>query len=604
MRRRKGLFSRQMKPYLLVILVLLSFFLAISVFILTQLRRQSLRANRETATYFEKVIDEKLERLEDDSYALLYHTAVSRLQDYSAEEMKTKSVLSSAYRLIDYIDIYLGSNSLAEEVCIYYPASDRIVGSRGCYTAYEYFKLHHMDKNPYREEYLLWKNAMFNRAGKGFFTAADPFTGETEAYLYMTSPIIGGRYSRMIVIQISGSEVQKMMRDLVGIIPHDYAALLDGSGRVYASAGDTAVFEGADGKLVLPEEKPSYLSTRISSDVWDLEFFSARKNSSVYLLLSTISVVLAVGIAAATGLALGVSLYYAARRRKQIDQIVQKFDTQLPDTEENEFSNISSHIDILIRENAEVMRAAEKQQQLVEASFLRELLAAGPDARTAEALCDIYQVAFDWPNFALLAAERGGRLPAVKTDSGEFSAIRAALPGRDVILCCFSSGQGQLLWRRLREEFVRNYAGRVVWCSPILSGLPEIAAFWSRAQVGSAEAPDGEAEPRAAAPTAEEKARAILEAEYANPQLSLRLVADRLGVNQSYLSRTFKEQYGIGFLACLNQIRVREAKKLLLRGGDSLKTVALQVGFLSDVSLIRVFKKYENTTPGSFRSGV
>ena len=98
-----------------------------------------------------------------------------------------------------------------------------------------------------------------------------------------------------------------------------------------------------------------------------------------------------------------------------------------------------------------------------------------------------------------------------------------------------------------------------------------------------------------------EAAKKIIDLEYENPQLSLCLVADRIGVNPAYLSHTFKENYAMGFLTYLNQTRLNAAKKLLCGGNDNLKVIALKVGLLSDVSLIRIFKRMENTTPGKFR---
>ena len=101
-----------------------------------------------------------------------------------------------------------------------------------------------------------------------------------------------------------------------------------------------------------------------------------------------------------------------------------------------------------------------------------------------------------------------------------------------------------------------------------------------------------------------EIARDMILQEYKNPQLSLHMIAERIGISQSYLSRLFKQKYGMSMIQYLNHIRIDQAKKLMLQGDDNLKVIALSVGFLSDVSLIRVFKKYENTTPGNFRNRI
>ena len=101
--------------------------------------------------------------------------------------------------------------------------------------------------------------------------------------------------------------------------------------------------------------------------------------------------------------------------------------------------------------------------------------------------------------------------------------------------------------------------------------------------------------------SAVEQAYKIILKEYDNAQLSLSLLAERLEVNQSYLSRAFKQHYHENVLHFLNRVRVNRAKEYLLQTNDSINAIALRVGFLSDMNLIRVFKKLEDETPGNFR---
>ena len=93
----------------------------------------------------------------------------------------------------------------------------------------------------------------------------------------------------------------------------------------------------------------------------------------------------------------------------------------------------------------------------------------------------------------------------------------------------------------------------------------------------------------------------IISDEYDNPQMSLSILSERLGVSQSYLSRVFKQEYGENISHYLSKTRVEQAKQLMCNGDENLNTIALKVGFLSDMNLIRVFKKLENETPGNYR---
>lgn len=93
----------------------------------------------------------------------------------------------------------------------------------------------------------------------------------------------------------------------------------------------------------------------------------------------------------------------------------------------------------------------------------------------------------------------------------------------------------------------------------------------------------------------------IISEEYNNPQMSLSILSERLDVSQSYLSRVFKQEYGENISHYLSKTRVERAKMLMCNGDENLNAIALQVGFLSDMNFIRVFKKLENETPGNFR---
>ena len=97
------------------------------------------------------------------------------------------------------------------------------------------------------------------------------------------------------------------------------------------------------------------------------------------------------------------------------------------------------------------------------------------------------------------------------------------------------------------------------------------------------------------------RAAHIIATEYANHNIGLSTIASRLGVSQPYLSRAFKQAYGMNISYYLNKTRIDHAKELMLQGDGNLNAIALRVGFLSDMNLIRVFKKIENETPGAYR---
>ncbi|WP_135554235.1 helix-turn-helix domain-containing protein [Paenibacillus cymbidii] len=92
----------------------------------------------------------------------------------------------------------------------------------------------------------------------------------------------------------------------------------------------------------------------------------------------------------------------------------------------------------------------------------------------------------------------------------------------------------------------------------------------------------------------------LLEQHYGE-QISLAVVADRLGLNPSYLSRIFKENTGETFSDYLTRLRMEKSKRLLLDSNDKIKEISQQVGYYKTSYFIKLFKTYCGVSPGEFR---
>ena len=93
----------------------------------------------------------------------------------------------------------------------------------------------------------------------------------------------------------------------------------------------------------------------------------------------------------------------------------------------------------------------------------------------------------------------------------------------------------------------------------------------------------------------------LTETLYANNQLGIAMLAEKLNLNASYLSAQYKKITGENLLVYINQVRISHAKELLRDPKLTMMQIAQAVGYRSDVNLIRVFKKYEGITPGVYR---
>jgi two-component system response regulator YesN len=94
---------------------------------------------------------------------------------------------------------------------------------------------------------------------------------------------------------------------------------------------------------------------------------------------------------------------------------------------------------------------------------------------------------------------------------------------------------------------------------------------------------------------------AFLDENYADRNLGLTMVADRFKITESYLSFFFKEQTGVNFSHHVEMIRIHASEELLRGTQLSVYEVARQVGYNSDKTFRRVFRRLKGQTPTDFR---
>lgn len=84
--------------------------------------------------------------------------------------------------------------------------------------------------------------------------------------------------------------------------------------------------------------------------------------------------------------------------------------------------------------------------------------------------------------------------------------------------------------------------------------------------------------------------------------ISLRAIADNIGVSHSYLSRIFHEETELTVTDYLKNIRMEKAKQLVGEGVP-LKDIVSRCGFCSYGYFLRTFKEYTGKTPKEYLGG-
>lgn len=83
--------------------------------------------------------------------------------------------------------------------------------------------------------------------------------------------------------------------------------------------------------------------------------------------------------------------------------------------------------------------------------------------------------------------------------------------------------------------------------------------------------------------------------------INLDLIENKFYINKYEVSRNFKKITGYNFKTYLILVRLSKAKDLLVNSNLTIAEISDRIGYGSESLFVRMFKKYENTTPTKYR---
>lgn len=93
-----------------------------------------------------------------------------------------------------------------------------------------------------------------------------------------------------------------------------------------------------------------------------------------------------------------------------------------------------------------------------------------------------------------------------------------------------------------------------------------------------------------------------LETRFADPELSLQLLAGELDVTANYLGALYRKERGWSFGTELTNRRIEQAKELLSTSNSKVADIAAAVGFSDSKYFAVTFRKVTNMTPSEYRT--
>ena len=88
---------------------------------------------------------------------------------------------------------------------------------------------------------------------------------------------------------------------------------------------------------------------------------------------------------------------------------------------------------------------------------------------------------------------------------------------------------------------------------------------------------------------------------FESPNLSLKEIAQELGISLSTASRAFKNATQMNFYDYTCRLRMEKVKRLMAEGVLSVRDLCRQVGYENEYSLRRTFQRYEGISITEYR---
>lgn len=653
---------------------------------------------RETETIIDTArqgIDHYLFTIQSSASELLLNNQNMVLQ--SAEDISAFST-PEAYRYSELMKNIKIANSMIEDIYLYYPVWDYIVGTEGCYNSRNYFLL---NSGLSSKGYAEWKSHILESDNINFFFSP---LGKNEEKLYFRQQIPASRERDPQSILIIGVNDTEFMRLLDMALPND-----DG----------TSIF-------VLTEEEQLYLSRMkesapSNSELQDLLTRNPNESEKVdedgyvgwempsahhafyYVVLSNKEVLVAhiksiqhlliMGIILCTGIGLAISLFLGLKQHKSIEKTINSLNDKVlwsikesalgdvlnqrqsdPEALRNLFQTAGILFDYIYysfiladvsfqrdkhqsKENLqEVGQSLECEYSFVDvvptligdtAVFLLNY-----ESTDSDLLCRIEElIRQQWEKEDIRMRQSEvfmseSQMVSIYEQTLLFFHKELGLPGETIPqekeeVLIFDRWKKALMLREYAEAkamvpevlasyvlsaddaYVRTSRQYAVINTVIQSAQGEDTRYhgnhmpeWMNALKGCDSVKElsaclkeilSEFEDLGSQYTMRQKERLsykikkIIEENYNQHFLGLCYISEQVGVSTSYVSKVFKEEYGIGVVEYMNELRIEAAKKLMEKEGITIKEVAEQVGFTSDIHFIRIFKKYENITPGVYK---
>ncbi len=393
----KGTRLAWIRSFLLVISLTMIVFFIFSIMVREKVTQEAIASNNNSSAFLKDIVDERLNSIRDFSYQILYNNVSMRLLDAGGED-SFKS--QQAYGFVNNIQDFVISNNFIEDIFVYYPKYDFILGKDGAYKSYSYYLLCH-NRDP--DGYESWKSMVEGAPNMAYFTQRDG----NAVNLFFARYICKGEGSQkgcILVCKIERSSVSNILGWSNTQYTNELAAITTSNRQIYAYSGEASLLSLPRNAYVAGDVSGSgqkyfyyqnYFIGIQPSAISGLNYILIRNRGNALSIQTSVTNILLFCFITCLACGVGLSLFMSFRNSKPLLSLLSHAKADGSETQ-NEYEVISGKIDQLFLENETAIRQLEQQQKIISGAFVKAVLSL--DYRNATAINEIianYKIDFE-----------------------------------------------------------------------------------------------------------------------------------------------------------------------------------------------------------------
>ncbi|WP_054955635.1 helix-turn-helix domain-containing protein [Paenibacillus dakarensis] len=422
--------SRAQKIWIRTLLILISFLLLVVTvlthWMLDSFTKEITQLNYRLTSLVRESIDTRLKEIDSISSQIELSSANLKLSRLKSKDQISASLI---YPFANQVRNYKLANRFIEQIYIYYPAMDYVVGDLGSFTSKNYYMLlHNLDSTGYDQ----WVSKMSAQPKTYYFDESSLMFSRQLPYNDFAEKTAN------IVIKINRGEVLNSLGNVQGSKSSAVTAVIGTGQQIYAAAGVKAVetlkalpADALSGSS-LTSHKNLFILKRDSA-IGEIKYVTIVNRTELLSLannMRTIAYLVLLGCLIAGIL---VSIYISKRNSQPLLSIVNKVREKegFPDAPTDtidEYRLITDRIEHFANEHARSSKKLEDQQSKMESLFLNHVLDSEHQSSTEIfAAMQRLDLEFLSPQFAVMlirvSREKDGRTDTAELLQQEISRL-------------------------------------------------------------------------------------------------------------------------------------------------------------------------------------